>query len=434
MSPHSETLVHVASMPDLHDRRISIADLGSLAGALVYYDRVYFNVDGAAGLGDLVRWFLRSNQLEELCRLLRERILVPFQYGFVVASLRKGALEQGLGFITPTDSTSTGHPKPRTFDFAGVVNSRDVRRVLGMGRRFKDFRHAALTSPVEEASDGFEPSIRNAEADYFDPHRCQRYLHAWIDREYSRRGVRYPPAVGVHVARETATDGSSGHRVEWDASTVAVSELAKRGIELPTAGLVLSQVGHTTRLVWSAGKRGLDIWPGEALSPVCCDKIAESLDKCANGRSTIGQLEARVEFPDLVRLVNEGTLGAWDILEIRAKAIRFREWLQSEKDHDRDAVLSYLGQLAETTGLQRLGTHVLRIAIVAGSSGAGAIGGPTVAAAAGALAYLADVGAKLVGGWQPFIFGRWLAGRVSHPADGGEEQPLPLLAPATPEE
>ena len=151
------------------------------------------------------------------------------------------------------------------------------------------------------------------------------------------------------------------------------------------------------------------------------DKLYESTERIAKAGAVIEDLKAKVEFPDVRALVNHGQIDLQEILRIRKKAQKFRDWLQRESDRDRDAIIAYHNETARELGLVTAGRKALSIFGVLGGGAAGsligtAIAGPIGAAIGGAAGsgtgYLADLVSKIGADWKPVVFGNWLRKRI----------------------
>jgi len=158
------------------------------------------------------------------------------------------------------------------------------------------------------------------------------------------------------------------------------------------------------------------------------DKLYESTERVAKVGSVIEELKGEVEFPDVRSLVNAGKLSFQEVLRIRAKAHKFRGWLQQEGERDRSAIIAYHNETARDLGLVAAGRRGLKIFGVIGSGAVGSIvgsavlgpGGGALAGAAGAgVGYLADVVAKLGADWKPVVFGSWLRDRIKKVIEEG---------------
>jgi len=151
------------------------------------------------------------------------------------------------------------------------------------------------------------------------------------------------------------------------------------------------------------------------------DKLYESTQKIANAGTVIEELKAKVEFPDVRMLVNEGKLDLQEILRIRKKAYKFRAWIQQESERDRDAIIAYHNEAAREMGLVTAGRKALSIFGVisggavgsaVGSAMAGPYGAAVGGAAGGAIGYLADITSKIGADWKPVVFGNWFRQRI----------------------
>ena len=142
-------------------------------------------------------------------------------------------------------------------------------------------------------------------------------------------------------------------------------------------------------------------------------------------------LEAQTDFPDVRQLVNSGQLSFGDVLKIRNHARRFREWLQTQAERDRDALLAYHHEVAHASGFARTAGKTLRLfgtlaaAGVGAAAGAAAAGPPgaAVGVAAGGVAakaveegvkFVFDVAGKLDEDWKPVVFGDWMRTYVAN--------------------
>jgi hypothetical protein len=154
-------------------------------------------------------------------------------------------------------------------------------------------------------------------------------------------------------------------------------------------------------------------------------KLIESNERRTKPREVIETLEAQVDFPDIRQLVNSGHLSFGDVLTIRARSRRFREWLQTQAERDRDALLADHHEVAQASGLARAAGKTLKLfgTLVGGGVGAAAgaaVAGPPGAAvgvaAGGAVAkvveegfkFVFDVAGKLDEEWRPVVFGDWM--------------------------
>jgi len=158
------------------------------------------------------------------------------------------------------------------------------------------------------------------------------------------------------------------------------------------------------------------------MSTLVGDKLFESTRSIHKSTDVIESLKVSVEFPDVRFLVNEGRLDFNDVMLLRKQAKKFRSWLQTEAERDRDAIIAYHHEVAKESRLTSLGRKTLDMF---GFVGGGAIGGAVGAtmagtpgaaiggAVGGAISYFADVAGKIGSDWRPVVFGEWMKERIS---------------------
>ena len=151
------------------------------------------------------------------------------------------------------------------------------------------------------------------------------------------------------------------------------------------------------------------------------DKLYETAKTAIRSTELIQELKIGVEFPDIRNIVNTGHLSFVDIIQLRRKARRFREWIQTESDRDRDAIAAYHNEVAQESGLMM---HARKAVSLFGILGAGALGaalGNTLGGTAGSAVggavgsgtgYIFDLAANIGKGWEPVVFGAWLKSRI----------------------
>ena len=93
MSDHSKALVLLEawpySSPDVVEQGKSV-DVGLLAEALIYYDRVYFVVGNQSQFAELLNWFLSRNSFYEFLNLLSDGSLCIYEYSFSITPYVNG--------------------------------------------------------------------------------------------------------------------------------------------------------------------------------------------------------------------------------------------------------------------------------------------------------------------------------------------------------
>ncbi len=136
----------------------------------------------------------------------------------------------------------------------------------------------------------------------------------------------------------------------------------------------------------------------------------------------IETLKSEVEFPDVRSLVNAGKLSFANVLAIRKKAKRFRDWLQTESERDRNAIIAYHNEAAREGGLVGMGRKALKLfSVIGGAAGGaaietavgGAVGGVVGATLGGGAGYVIELASQMNAGWKPVVFGNWMEARIA---------------------
>ena len=265
----------------------------------------------------------------------------------------------------------------------------------------------------------FDRGLRNAEADVFDGERCRLYLQTAYDQASQAADVLHVPSVkAVSIADVTRTIDGQAH-----AAKRLKFKVEGLPTPLPTEFLrvspahVLTHAGDLARRITCAMVQDADLWETGGDSSLVCDKLFESIRAPGTSATEIvHQLEAKVDFPRIGPLVESGRIGFGDVLSIRKEAQRFREWLQSEADKDRDAVVAYHEEIGKSTGLNKFGKSALTVSIAAAIASI-PDAPPILGASLGAIGsegvqWLAEIARRNRDGWRPAVFGRWYADRI----------------------
>jgi len=242
-------------------------------------------------------------------------------------------------------------------------------------------------------------------------------VQAFVDQLYSARGLGHPPEVKAVVVPKPS---GTGYDITWNVSFPELSELAGKDLNFDI-GTPLTAGAHCNRLLLSAAQQGCDLFVGRPMGALVGDKLYEAVHTAARLPETIRQLKEEVEFPDVRRLVNGDHLGFKEVLAIRAKAFRFRQWLQVGADRDRNALIAYHHEVAREAGFSRVGRTALNLfGVVGGGAASAAIGslvaGPVGAAIGGAVGsgatLLFEIASKIGANWRPVVFGDWMRSRI----------------------
>jgi hypothetical protein len=117
-------------------------------------------------------------------------------------------------------------------------------------------------------------------------------------------------------------------------------------------------------------------------------------------------------------------LSLGDVLKLRKNARPFREWLQTQADRDRNALLAYHHEVAKRSGFRHGAIKTLKLfGAIGGAVAGGYVKGPVGAAIGGTtggqvvdaavravdlgVRYVFDLAGKLDEDWKPVVFGDW---------------------------
>lgn len=419
--------------PLLRRDRVPI-DVGLLAEAMIYYDRILlipitevpvakvldqppspavaakpFDREWRQSFLELVRWFCDRNSYQQLVALFGDGVINVYHYAFYTIPLLKGAR-----YMCWNMQDEQEEKKEATF-IRRCLPTREFASIVPRARH-REKLYRALTGRVIEAhSSDFGEAVNNARVDFANPSAASLALQSLLDEVRPLLPTDLPQDVSVS-ASETGDGGTSlRFNINFDTITKALAPL-EFGVPTPLCGLA-----HSNRLLWSAATSNCDLYLPSPISRLANAKLVESNARRAKLHQVIDTLEAQVEFPDIRRLVNSGQLSFDEVLEIRDRARRFREWLQTQADRDRDALIAYHHEVTKASGLTRVAGKTLRLfgtlagaaagAAIAGPIGAAAgtgLGGAAAAAAQEGLKFVFDLAGKLDEDWRPVVFGDWV--------------------------
>lgn len=431
MSDHSLAIVPLGAgyhqSTDLFARGRPI-DTGLLAEALIYYDRTLINVDNPVQFSQLISWLIQQGlSAPNLISLFRDGILGIYDFSFLTNPFVDFLPHDGVqihGLYNFQDSTME---QPNSF-FKRFLEFPPLRECFEDNQIFEEFV-AALDGRVVEvkAAEIGANAINNAYADYLNPQRSALMAQLLVNEIYRIKKLGTPPQVSVSI-RDL---GEGDFNVDWNIRLNRLPALEADTNIKAAVTLPLSMAAQANKYLWAADKMKCDLYLARPVSAVVGDKLFEAEDAAVKSKvktqNVIGDLELRVEFPDLRRFVNLDKIDFNRILEIRKKSQKFRRWLQSEGDRDRDAIIAYHQEVAKETGFANIGRRVLRIFGVVGGAAVGAsiIANPAVGVVAGAVGgaviqagadegvkYLFDLSASVGAEWKPVVFGDWYSGRI----------------------
>ncbi len=385
-------------------------DIGLMAEALIYYEAILINVSNQPLFAELLRWFVERGLYDEFLGLVRDSTITFYDYSFATAAV---LIEGSYSIWNIQDQIQA---QPDTFERRFLYH-REIEGVLTKTRQRYKLYDSFRRHVVEAKADDFAAAIENARADFNNPRRNAIVVQAFVNELYLFRKLGRPPEVAAEV--RSKPDGT-GNLITWNVSFEKLAELGGSEINFG-AGTPLTAGAHCNRHLLSASREHCDLYLGSPMSSVVGDKLYETVRTPVQLGATVDQLKAEVEFPDIRQLVNDGDLSFREILTIRKKAQRFRNWLQAGADRDRNAIIAYHHEVAQEAGLIKAGRTTLRLfGIVAGgalggaigAAAAGPIGGAVGGAVGGGSTYLLDLAAKIREEWRPVVFGNWMEGRI----------------------
>ncbi|MCU1264552.1 MAG: hypothetical protein JWM21_870 [Acidobacteria bacterium] len=431
MSDHSLAFVPLGSgyhqSTDLFARGRPV-DTGLLAEALIYYDRVLINVDNPLQFSQLISWLVQQGlSAGDITALFREGIFQVYDFAFTTNPFVdfQGDNVQVHGLYNIQDPTME---KPNTF-VQRFLEFEPLRECFVSSSQFEHFAKALEGRVVEvKAEEIGATAIDNAYHDFLNPERSALMAQELVNEIYRIKFLGKPPKVQVEV-RDL---GQGDFKVNWNIPLNRLPALEGQTNIAAAVTIPLTTAAQANKYLWAADKQRCDLYLARPMSVLVGNKLFEASETVfksqLKARNVIEELEVRVEFPDLRKYVNQDKIDFKRVLEIRQRSKKFRQWLQSEADRDRDAIIAYHHEVAEASGFAKVTRRGLRIFGVLGGAAVGATVadhaaiGATLGAAAGALLedgvkesmkYLFDLGANLGDKWKPVVFGNWYSRKIS---------------------
>lgn len=379
-------------------------DVGLVAEALVMYDQVFVGFQSDEQFARLVAWFKGQGQLKSLVELLREAALVPYYFAFHTGPIHHDADDTWeVWNIQDEEAAQTSVFAKR------VLNSGRLDGLVHKSER-EALKDAALAHVVEVKSSDFGAMVENARLDYQTEDRAAVLVEMVTDEVYRDMGLLRAPRIECRIGR----DGYKG-TLTWNVDFRAIA-VALGGKERFHTGTPLGGAAFGAKMLWAAALEGLDLYLAEPLTRYAAYKLGEGSAK-GKTKVAIGELIERVEFPDIRALVNLNKLRISDVLVLRRKGQKFRNWLSAERDLERDAVHGYMGEFARDAGwTKNLGKVVSAVGALGGAAAGAALAG-SLGAVGGAvtgegIAYVLNLASRLDEGWKPVVFGNWAIAQV----------------------
>lgn len=423
MSDHSRSIVPIQTWcynsPEISYEGYPI-DVGLLAEALIYYDSVLVSVDNPLQFATLIEWFVKQKRYDDLLALVSDGTLQFYDYSFITSTVDNG---KTLSIWNIQDQVQE---KPNSFEQRYLYNP-SVLSVLPDGRKPKQFYSAFRGKVIEAKASEFSTAIENARNDLNTPRRNALIVQAYVDELYRFKKLGHPPQIEAVVK---LSESGSERKITWNISFDEISRLSGSNLNFHH-GTPLTAGAVSNRFLWSAANLNCDLYLSKPMSVVVGDKLYESGFRALKTNSIIETLQKAVEFPSVRNLVNEAKLNLDDILLIRSKAIKFRAWLQTEGERDRDALIAYHNEVAKDSGFTRASRTMLNIFGILGGAAIGGIienripGLPGTIIGATAVAgteYLFDIARRIDQDWKPIVFGDWMKKRIEFLLDDLKDQ------------
>jgi hypothetical protein len=405
VSDHTTALVPISTWcynsPDARAAGRSI-DIGLFTEALIYYDRVAVSITTQPEFAEFLRWFIDTGCFDDLLALLGDGTIKIYDYSFAILAV------ENAGVYSLVNIQDEIQAEPNTFE-RRVLYHQAVQNVLPKARQRERLYKAVRGNVIEAKAADFDKAIENAQEDLRDPRRTSLIVQAYVDELYRFRKLGRPPEVHVSMAEPTLP---GTYQINWNVDFNELTRLAGRSLTFHR-GTPLNAARQSNRALWSAAQMSCDLYLGRPISALVGDKLYEGA-AFTKTHETIESLERTVEFPDVRALVGGGHLGFREVLAIRRKAKRFRDWLQQESERDRDAIIAYHHEVAKETGFTSAARKALSLFGIIGGAVVGAVWtGPSGAVAGVGVGYLLDLAAKLGSDWKPVVFGNWMRERVA---------------------
>jgi len=383
-------------------------DVGLLAESLIYYERVLLNIDNSTQYAELLKWLKEQDALSDYYELLRDKTIRILNYAFLSTAVQINKPGEGkkYDFINIQDSEQA---QKKSY-VQRVLYRKEINSVLSHARERKRLYSIMKDNTIVEYADEYGRCVDDAKLDMEDPRRSAMIVQALVDGVFKVRKMKKTPTVRALVLKSKRTGDS---RITWNIDFKELKKIAGKelsvGIHTPAAGISI-----TNRLLWSAGKRKCDLYLGSPIGRVAGDKLYE-IGECRGKKGcVIESLVAEVDYPDIRRLVNERKIGLKEILKIRKKAERFRDWLDQESDRDRNAIIAYHNEITKDAGLSKGIRKMLKLFGVIGGGAVGTFVGGEQGFVAGAIAgscateLVSTLADELTKEWKPVVFGEWL--------------------------
>ena len=399
MSDHKIALVPLASgymqSPELLARGRK-ADTGMFAESLLYYDSVYVHADNPEQFTDFVSLLIQQGlTYESLNELIEEGTLRFFNTVLVMPFMGHGlgdsrrSIVSGLYAIQEEAMLKPNYFTERFLNFDGLQRSFGGLTTFDKRAFDKFCEHAQETALTFSADEVGSDLVGNALDDFLNPKKCKLITKSILTELHRVHRLGKVPNFEVKVremdgsnyndiannsdttsaviGRHLSDTEYKVYEVDYGLTTNHLKSLEVNGKPLISfSTFPLSCAGLSNLYIKAAGKLKCDLFLSKPVSKIVGNKLYEISDfeiskSDIKIKNTIDKLEAKVEFPDLQRLVNSDVVDFNKVLEIRRKAKRFRDWLQLDAERDVDTIIAYHTEVAKQSGFTKISKKSLKL-------------------------------------------------------------------------
>lgn len=413
MAKHSSTFVPLEAWcyhsPKLKYNGTNL-DIGLFSESLLYYDQVFINIPNEDYFIDFIMWFIDQDRFQKLVELIEEEKVIFYHYGFKQMAAKGDDGAYHLVNVKFVDQSQ----EPYTFQNRFLDNN-NLDRAFNSPKFRNKFKYLLQDKVIEVDVDSFEDAVNNARDDYINPDRNCLLLQSLVDDTYDFNGLSNP-----YEVKNKLTKQGSRFRVNYNLNSDDLADNLGTNLNFHN-GTPLVGISACNRFIQSAMDMNCDLYLSSPMSKLVGDKLYESAYSVIKSRDIIENLEAEVEFPDVKYLVNTGRLNFQEVLNIRKKSVKFRNWLQEEGDRDRNALIAYHHEVAKESGFEkgnRIGISIFGVlssaaaGILAETLTAGLTMGVVGAGVAAGGTYLTGIVSNMGRDWKPVVFGNWMKDRI----------------------
>lgn len=384
------------------------ANLGALAEALLYYERVWLELSSPEQLAWLISRLAASGSLSDFCSAVSDGEVSFFVRNFFLLPATGRGGTTRLWYVS--DPRNDDHYFSRD-----VLRSEVVREAFPAPRVFREFARAAESSVVLAGSVAFQGAIDAAHLSLQDPRRVQQLGQHLADWHFRRKFGREAPLLKCGLVRTSP----AAYNLEWSPSIESLESALGYELTGLRRHLPMSAMGEVHHLARTASILDSDIWGPPVMGGAVNDWLTEVSDPVSGSASTL-EVRRVLGLPDIARSVNSGQIPLATVLRWRTRSQKFRTWLQTIDPADVDELAAAIDDGAANlpaTKAQRVAVdYALHSAAAAATYGIVETLAPGAGIGAGVLAAVAsksfgDAGVltgRLVAGWSPTVFSRWL--------------------------